>query len=468
MFLTPGRLRDKLSIQRFGALTLIPASRCPARPSGAIQKPALIVTRGGILIGKRIKMKDPLRQTTILREMAHAMLSSVPLDEALKLFASQAADYLDVRTVLIFWPQPNGEFALRAAAEGTAPAIVISPAVEWVKMAGLDERAVLVHEACSDASGRPGFPELATWAPFSLMCVPLKRPQCPAALMVAINRLDEAVFDEEDLASFSMLADWMSVGLAKLQAESDAELLKQEKTDFVSLVSHEMRVPMTSVKGYAKLLALGTAGNVLDSQKQFLDAITRNVNRMDRLVSVLLDLSRLEAGRVVPDWQVVSLKSVIEDNLHKVSAMVTQKELNLEVDMSLGLPLVYADPDKLAQVVENLLLNACLYTPEKGTVSVAVRYPASDTLVGHEEREDFVEVQVSDTGIGIAEEDRPKVFYRFFRGDHPLVQEAAGTGFSLIVTRLLVELHQGRIGFTSHLGQGSRFTFVLPIAKSQT
>lgn len=412
-------------------------------------------------------MKDPTKQTTILREMAHAMLSSVPLDDALRLFARGAAEYLDVRTVLIFWPQPNGEFVLRAATEETAPAVVISPAVEWARTAGLDEHAVLVREACSDASGRPTFPELAPWAPFSLMCVPLKRSRPPAALMVAINRLDEVVFDEEDLASISMLADWASVGLAKLQAESDAELLKQEKTDFVSLVSHELRVPMTSVKGYAKLLALGTAGNILESQKQFLDAIARNVNRMDRLVSVLLDLSRLEAGRVVPDWQVVALKSVVEDAVHKVYPLLNQKELNLEVDMSLGLPLVYADPHRLIQVVENLLLNACLYTPEKGSVSVAVRYPASDYLVGNEEQESFVEVEVADMGIGIAEEDRPKVFYRFFRGDHPLVQEAAGTGFSLIVTRLLVELHHGCIGFTSHLGRGSRFTFVLPIAKRQ-
>lgn len=413
-------------------------------------------------------MESPRKQMAILKELAQAVMSSVPFDEALQMFASRTAECLGDKTVLVFWPEQDGDCLLRATSGEKMPVLKIPLTTEWVQETSLHERAVLANDVQADRTGGLKFPELTAWEPLSLMCAPVRRLQKPAGVVVAIDHLDAAAFDEGSLACFSTLVEWAAVGLAKVQLEAEAELLKQEKTDFVSLVSHELRVPMTSIKGYAKLLGLGTAGSMSDSQKQFLDTITRNVNRMDRLVSVLLDLSRLEAGRIVPDLQVVSLRSTIEESVQKMAGTISQKEMRLEVDIPPGLPLVYADPGKIVQIMDNLLSNACLYTPGGGAVSISACSPATDALVRDEERKAFVEVKVIDNGIGIAEEDSPKIFNRFFRGDHPLVQEAAGTGFGLMVTKLLVELLHGRIGFVSQLGQGSQFTFVLPIAKSHT
>lgn len=413
-------------------------------------------------------MESPCEQMAVLKEMARAVMPSIPFDQALEMFASQIAKCLEAAVVLVFWPEQDGSFVLRAVSGGKAPPLKLPATTEWALETGLHERTLLVNNIQASPIENSRFIELATWEPDSLMCVPIRRLQKPAGVAVAIDPLGTATFDEESLMCFSTLTEWAGVGLSKVQLETELELLKQEKMDLVSLVSHELRVPMTSIKGYAKLLGLGTAGNILDSQKQFLDTITRNVNRMDRLVSMLLDLSRLEAGRVVPDLQVLSLRSTVEESVQKMADTVNQKGIRLEVDISPGLPLVYADPSKVVQIMDNLLSNACFYTPAGGAVSISVSSPASGTLVRDEERNAFIEVQVIDHGIGIAEEDSPKIFNRFFRGDHPLVQEAAGTGFGLMVTKLLVELHQGRIGFVSQLGKGSQFTFVLPIAKSHT
>ncbi len=413
-------------------------------------------------------MESPRKQMAILKELAQAVMSSVPCDEAFQMFASRTAECLGAKTVLAFWPEQDGSLLLRATSGGEMPVLRLPLTTEWAQETSLHEQVVLANDIQADTPGSLEFTELAAWKPHSLMCAPIRRLQKPAGVMVAIDRLGSATFDEESLTCFSTLAEWAAVGLAKVQLEAEVELLKQEKTDFVSLVSHELRVPMTSIKGYAKLLGLGTAGSMSDSQKQFLDTITRNVNRMDRLVSVLLDLSRLEARRIVPDLQVVSLKSMVEESVQKIAGTISQKEMKLEVDIPPGLPLAYADPNKVVQIMDNLLSNACLYTPAGGAVSISACSPASNALVRDDERDAFIEVQIIDNGIGIAEEDNPKIFNRFFRGDHPLVQESAGTGFGLMVTKLLVELLHGRIGFVSQLGQGSQFTLVLPIAKSHT
>lgn len=233
-------------------------------------------------------------------------------------------------------------------------------------------------------------------------------------------------------------------------AEVEAE---RAKTEFISTVSHELRTPMTSIKGYVKLLLMEMAGGLTEGQRHFLSIINANVDRLTNLVNDLLDISRIESGRLAISLRPIKVDEVIEQVVAEMHARATSRELTLHAAVPPGLPKVVADPDRVAQILTNLIANACNYTPSGGEVCV----------LAHANGEE-VRVAVRDTGIGIAPENLDKIFERFFRADDELVQEVPGTGLGLAIVRSLVELQGGRIWVESKPGAGSTFTFTLPVA----
>jgi signal transduction histidine kinase len=226
----------------------------------------------------------------------------------------------------------------------------------------------------------------------------------------------------------------------------------QAKNDFVSLVSHELRTPMTSIKGYTDLMLKGSVGVLNEQQLSFMTVVKSNVDRMAELVSDLLDVSRIEAGRVRLTRERLALAGVILEISQDLAETMRQRELTLRFDLSPGLPPVYADRGRVVQVLLNLLSNAYRYTPAGGTITVAVHT-----------RDDVVQVDVIDTGIGIPEQDHESIFERFYRADHPVVREQAGTGLGLPIARSLIEMHGGRLWLRSEVKAGSTFSFTLPV-----
>ncbi|MCZ7546669.1 MAG: GAF domain-containing protein [Anaerolineae bacterium] len=201
------------------------------------------------------------------------------------------------------------------------------------------------------------------------------------------------------------------------------------KSEFVSTVSHELRTPMTSIKGYADLLLLGAAGAVEERQRQFLEIIKNNADRLSMLVNDLLDISRIDQGRAKLNLAPVSVADVINDVVKHLKGRIEDQNKPMRVKVSVPgkLPPVLADYDRLTQIVTNLVDNAFQYTPAEGTIAVT----ASVT-------EDHIQVDVADTGIGIAPEHLERVFERFYRGEDPLVMETAGTGLGLAIVQNLV------------------------------
>ncbi len=234
-------------------------------------------------------------------------------------------------------------------------------------------------------------------------------------------------------------------------AEVEAE---RAKTEFVSTVSHELRTPMTSIKGYVDLLTMGAAGKLTREQQRFLSIVQANVDRLTVLVGDLLDISRIESGRMAISPRLMNLEMVVNQVILEMGARASEKRLLLRSDISPALPPVFADPDRVAQVLANLVTNACHYTPVSGEVVVSA-YAQSEEVY----------VAVRDTGIGIAPEDQEKIFDRFFRADNPLVQESPGAGLGLSIVQSLVHMQGGRVWVESELGVGSTFTFTIPIAK---
>jgi PAS domain S-box-containing protein len=231
---------------------------------------------------------------------------------------------------------------------------------------------------------------------------------------------------------------------------------ERAKSEFVSTVSHELRTPMTSIKGYADLLLMGAVGGLADDQRRFLTIIKSNTDRLTMLVNDLLDLSRIESGRVALAPKEMRAVDATHQVVIAMEGRANEKGLTLAADIPADLPKVFADPDRVIQILTNLVGNAVNYTPAGGKIDVSAR------AFGDE-----VHISVHDTGIGISKEDQEKLFARFFRAEDPIVQEAPGTGLGLSITRSLVEMHGGRLWVESELGVGSTFTFTLPIFETE-
>ncbi|MEA3376776.1 MAG: response regulator, partial [Chloroflexota bacterium] len=232
-------------------------------------------------------------------------------------------------------------------------------------------------------------------------------------------------------------------------AEVEAD---RAKTEFVSMVSHELRTPMTSIKGYADLLLMGSAGTLNQRQEEFLTIIRNNVDRLTTLVDDLLDISRIESGRLDLSLEPMKVGEAVKRVITSMQTRADQKNLVLRSEVASDLPEVVADFDRVVQVLTNLVGNACQYTPSGGRIIVSARV-----------RNGEVEISVRDTGVGIGPEDQDKIFDRFFRADDPIVQGTAGTGLGLSIVKSLVEMHGGDIWLESEVGEGTVFTFMLPV-----
>ncbi len=234
-----------------------------------------------------------------------------------------------------------------------------------------------------------------------------------------------------------------------ITAEVEAE---RSRVEFISMVSHELRTPITPILGYADLLLMGAAGEQTPVERDFLTAIKRNADRLTLLVSDLLDLSRIESGRLEFSLQETHVDEIVGNVLAGFQATARERRLLLRSEAEASLPPVMADPNRVVQILSNLVANACQYTLPGGEVVVCARVEGGE-----------MHITVRDTGIGIPPEIQGKVFDRFFRADHPLVQSVPGTGLGLAIVKSLVEMHRGRVWVESEPGTGSTFTFTLPI-----
>jgi PAS domain S-box-containing protein len=229
------------------------------------------------------------------------------------------------------------------------------------------------------------------------------------------------------------------------------------KSEFVSTVSHELRTPMTSIVGYVDLIMAGAVGELTDMQVSFLKKVKTNADRLTNLVNDLLDISRIEQGRVELQVEPLAMEEVVGQVVDLMQPKVEEKEQILRTVIPENLPKAYGDTARMTQILTNIVSNAYKYTPAGGEIAV-------HTYV----RDEMIHVAVVDSGIGIALENQKKIFERFYRvEDDPAVYEVSGTGLGLAITLSLIQMHGGDIWLESELGEGSIFTFSVPIAEGQ-
>lgn len=290
-------------------------------------------------------------------------------------------------------------------------------------------------------------------------------PVCRGATVVAIIVMENLVPKEWSatvLTFLNRLGDHAAMAIANAQMYTAVQAADLAKTEFVSFVSHELKIPMTSIKGYADLLLTGSFGDVNEMQLKFLNTIRSNVDRMARLVSDLADISRIESGHLLLEMSSLSFAEVVEEVGQSTHAQIEAKAQTLILEIPDDLPQIHGDRTRLVQVLTNLVSNAYKYTPENGTITIRAQV-ITDTLEDQKPQR-VVLIAVEDTGLGIPDEAKPTIFEKFTRVDDEEARKSPGTGLGLNITKSLVELHNGRIWFESKYRQGTTFYFTVPVA----
>ncbi len=242
-----------------------------------------------------------------------------------------------------------------------------------------------------------------------------------------------------------------------------AEESERAKMGFISLVSHELRSPLTSILGYAELLL--SRDFAREDERAFLEVIFRQADHLSRLVEDLLNLSRLGQGRLRPNWSAVSLAELVASMASQLDSQMGDRH-TLLVDIPADLPSTYMDRDKVRSILKNLIENAVKYSPAGGEIVLRaeqITEPARAAELGVSTPVPFLLVSVQDQGIGIPEDALPHIFERFYRVDNTASRAIGGSGLGLTIAKALVELHGGTIWATSRLGYGSTFYFTLPV-----
>jgi len=294
----------------------------------------------------------------------------------------------------------------------------------------------------------------------SQLIIPIvSEDQTIGVLLVESNELDH--FVDDYIIFLTRLADQAVIAITNARLYAELQAANLAKSEFVSMVSHELKNPMQSIKGFSQLMINGTAGPITDGQQQFLSTVLSNVERMITIVSDLTDVTRIESGRLELALKPLQFRTVIDEVVRSMQESYNAKEQNLVLEVPDDLPMVQGDTVRLTQILTNLVSNAHKYSPRGGMVTLRVQPEKNVWEEGGPP--EVMHVSVQDTGYGIAPEDQKKLFTKFFRADNNK-SEAPGTGLGLSIVKQMVELGRGKVWFESEPGKGSTFHFTIPIS----
>lgn len=271
-------------------------------------------------------------------------------------------------------------------------------------------------------------------------------------VLIAVQR-SQPIYTEDGQRFLVRLADRAAIAIENSRLYQAAQEAIDSKSQFISMVTHELKIPMTSIRGYADLIRQGTVGKVSEGQVEFLDTIHSNVDRMTDLISDLSDISQIESGRLKIELRELPLADCVRTPIADLRPHIDAKEQKILLEITGGLPMIKADPNRLIQILTNLISNANKYTPSGGQITIDA-----------EQQDDHIRVSIHDTGIGLSKEDQEHIFEQFYRSEEPEVREQVGWGLGLYVTRRLVEIMGGEIGAESVQAEGSTFWFTVPVA----
>lgn len=295
-----------------------------------------------------------------------------------------------------------------------------------------------------------------------------------------IEIFKETSFTPEDATCFQTIAQQVALPLKSatlyqelIETNQKLERLERLKSEFISIVSHELRTPLTSIKNSLDILMSGRCGEITPATEKFLNMAMRNVQRLSGIINDLLDLSKIEAGKMDFHFAPTDINTVINYVKSALSEVAKSKGLKLITNEADNLPEILADSQRLEQVLTNLVSNAIKFTPDGKSITISSRVvKAGDIKINENFKDiiknltgDYVEVSVEDEGIGIESKNLLHAFDKFAQIENSLSRKAGGTGLGLPIAKQLLDAHKGAIWCDSELNKGSKFYFVIPVNK---
>lgn len=295
-----------------------------------------------------------------------------------------------------------------------------------------------------------------------------------------IEIFKETSFTPEDATCFQTIAQQVALPLKSatlyqelIETNQKLERLERLKSEFISIVSHELRTPLTSIKNSLDILMSGRCGEITPATEKFLNMAMRNVQRLSGIINDLLDLSKIEAGKMDFHFAPTDINAVINYVKSALSEVAKSKGLKLVTNEADNLPEILADSQRLEQVLTNLVSNAIKFTPDGKSITISSRVvKAGDIKINENFKDiiknltgDYVEVCVKDEGIGIEQKNLLHTFDKFAQIENSLSRKAGGTGLGLPIAKQLLDAHKGAIWCDSELNKGSKFYFVIPVNK---
>ncbi|MCK5581540.1 MAG: GAF domain-containing protein [Candidatus Omnitrophica bacterium] len=371
---------------------------------------------------------------------------------------------------------PNGKLHARLASGFTPEktTAIIEKLSRNINIASLLEGVPLLSSLKTSQELKNTFTELFQVHHFIL--VPILAQKQMLGILFAGNHSDAFAITEGDEELVSILADQVSqsvenarlfeqVYIAKQGMEMKVQQRTQQlssaleevkkiskmKSEFISAVSHELRTPLTSIKGYAAILITGKVGNIPDKVKERLKKINKHSDSLVQLINNLLDIARIESGHAEMKFAPHDVYSLVENVEDILAPQMKEKNINFASDIDSNLPELFIDKNQIGRIFINLVSNAIKFTPEHGKITIKAQLDKEQALIS-----------VSDTGIGIKEEDAEKLFNEFYRVDNEINQHVKGTGLGLALAKKIVEAHQGKMWLTSKVREGTTFFFTLP------
>jgi signal transduction histidine kinase len=453
----------------------------------------LALRRGELLASRRRASLHSAFETAAARNrelerlgaLAAVMLQDVDLPRVFQVVADSARDLVQAEGAIITLLVEEGRFLKVMATAGILDAAqgqLLPSDASLSGWAAYHDEPVVTTDVSADprATRVPGLEAPVTTAAIA----PLRSAGVAIGTIGVANRRDRQPFDAHDLQLLRTLGDQAVVALDRARTfeeirHNERELIQKNaelqraarlKGEFLANMSHELRTPLNAIIGFSDLILSGGAGEVPEIHREFLEAVLRNGRHLLGLINDILDLSKIEAGRMALTLAPTDVREAITGAVADTASLRTARRQQCEVNLDEAPLPILADGTRVRQVLFNLLSNASKFTPEEGRITLsAVRtdapLPAPAGRAGEAPRlvqRDAVWIAVSDTGIGIKAEDVGKLFREFSQLDSSASRQQQGTGLGLALSRRFVDLHGGVIGVESIVGAGSTFWFILP------